>query len=244
MNCPVSFRPFGAPARAPASPRADQACPDRARALTTLVAEPNFPCVGAKSALAQGNLAVLAAGSLESAEDDLRIHRRLVAWSRMDRALSSGMRSLAVVFDGPTRLEELRFEGLLWERLGALLALDRHAGHPRAAGFSADPADPDFALSFGGAAYFAVGLHPGASRRARRMAFPTIVFNLHAQFRALRAEGRYERMREVILARDAAYDGSPNPMLARHGEISEARQYSGRAVGEEWVCPLSRRSRT
>lgn len=243
MNCPVSLRPFDAPARVIASPRAEQPGADRARVLINHVAEAAFPCVGAKSALAQGNLAVLTAGSLDSAEDDLRIHRRLVAWSRMDRAPSSGLRSLAVVFDGPTQLEERRFEALLWERLGALLGLDRHAGHSPAAGFSADPADLDFALSFGGAAHFAVGLHPGASRRARRIAFPTIVFNLHAQFRALRAEGRYERMREVILARDAAYDDSPNPMLARHGEVSEARQYSGRAVGADWVCPLSRISR-
>ena len=32
--------------------------------------------------------------------------------------------------------------------------------------------------------------------------------------------------------------GSINPMLARHGESSEARQYSGRVVDEDWKCPL------
>lgn len=238
MNCPVSVRRSAAQTEGLPRSGAERPCPRRAGALTRLISQPDFPCVGAKSALAQGQLAILTAGSLASPADDLRIHRRLVAWSRMGRALSTGLRSLAVVFDWPTRLDERGFEALLWERLGALLALDRRSGHPRAEGFSADPADPDFALSFGGAAYFAVGLHPGASRRARRLAFPAIIFNLHSQFRALRAEGRYERMREVILARDAAFDGSPNPMLARHGEVSEARQYSGRAVGEEWVCPM------
>jgi len=27
-------------------------------------------------------------------------------------------------------------------------------------------------------------------------------------------------------------------MLAAHGEASEARQYSGRAVEADWVCPF------
>lgn len=60
----------------------------------------------------------------------------------------------------------------------------------------------------------------------------------HDQFEQLRAEGRYERMRERILDRDAKLSGSINPMLARHGEASEAAQYSGRHVGDEWVCPF------
>ena len=45
-------------------------------------------------------------------------------------------------------------------------------------------------------------------------------------------------MRERILERDMAISGSPNPMLARHGESSEARQYSGRAVTSDWTCPF------
>jgi FPC/CPF motif-containing protein YcgG len=32
-------------------------------------------------------------------------------------------------------------------------------------------------------------------------------------------------------------------MLARHGTVSEARQYSGRAVDKDWVCPFSGRGR-
>ena len=37
--------------------------------------------------------------------------------------------------------------------------------------------------------------------------------------------------------------GSINPMLARHGDASEARQYSGRAVGGDWVCPFQGRAK-
>jgi FPC/CPF motif-containing protein YcgG len=65
-----------------------------------------------------------------------------------------------------------------------------------------------------------------------------LVFNLHDQFERLRNVGRYERLREAIVQRDVALSGSANPMLARFGEASEARQYSGRAVSDNWRCPF------
>ena len=45
----------------------------------------------------------------------------------------------------------------------------------------------DFSLS--GTAFFVVGLHPNASRPARQFSSPVLVFNLHAQFERLRADG-------------------------------------------------------
>jgi hypothetical protein len=215
------------------------------RGLFRLIEAADFPCVGAKSALAQGGLTIETASSLQSARDDRRIHDRLAHWSRSAGAEGDrgGFRSLAVVFAGPRNLDEEGFEAALWDRLTALTGLDAARGHDPDPAFSTDPRDPGFALSFGGRAYFAVGLHPHASRRARRAPAPTIVFNFHEQFARLRAQDRYERMREVILARDEAFDGTVNPMVARHGETSEARQYSGRAVGDEWRCPFSGRGR-
>ena len=106
---------------------------------------------------------------------------------------------------------------------------------------------PHFSLSFGGEAFFAVGLHPNASREARRFGAPAIVFNLHDQFERLRADGLYDKLRRTILERDEALQGSVNPMLARHGEGSEARQYSGRKVDDGVALPPSssgRRGRT
>ena len=105
---------------------------------------------------------------------------------------------------------------------------------------SVDPEDPHFSLSFAGEAFFVVGLHPNASRPARRFEAPAMVFNLHAQFEVLREQQRYEKLRASILERDLALAGSINPMLARHGESSEARQYSGRAVDADWKCPFHR----
>ena len=106
---------------------------------------------------------------------------------------------------------------------------------------SPDPGNPHFSLSFGGEAFFIVGLHPHASRPARRFERPTLVFNLHDQFERLREAGKYEGLREKILVRDDRLAGSRNPMLARHGDVSEARQYSGRVVDEDWVPPFEYR---
>ncbi|BDI60526.1 guanitoxin biosynthesis heme-dependent pre-guanitoxin N-hydroxylase GntA [Qipengyuania nanhaisediminis] len=209
------------------------------KALHAHIEEREFPCVGAKSALARGSLHVEAAWSVTSAWDDVRIHDRLLAWSRKYRDDDSGLRSFAVVFDGPDDLTEAQFETAMWDRIQSLADKDAWRGQGYDERVSADPGDPHFSLSFGEEAYFVVGLHPNASRPARRTPHPTLVFNLHDQFEQLRAKGRYERMREAILSRDEALAGSINPMLARHGEASEAAQYSGRHVGEDWVCPFS-----
>lgn len=205
------------------------------------VADRLFPCVGAKAALARGTLAVLACNRLDSAWDDLRIHDGLVKFVEDYRCDPALFRSFAVVFEGPGTLDEAGFEEALWQRVQSLSDKDAWRGQPYDGSVSADPGDPHFSLSFGGEAFFVVGLHPGASRPARRFARPALVFNLHDQFLRLRAEGRYEGMREKILVRDEALAGSRNPMLARHGEVSEARQYSGRAVDAAWQCPFSYR---
>ena len=203
------------------------------------ITDEGFPCVGAKSVLAKGTLKVVVAHSLESGWDDVRIHSELLDWAVAYRRNPEGLRSLAVVFDGPRELSEERFERAMWERIQSLADKDEWRGQAYDERVSPDPVDPHFSLSFGGQAFFVVGLGPGASRPARRFARPTLVFNLHDQFDRLRQEGRYERMREAILERDRKLAGDVNPMLARFGETSEARQYSGRKVGEDWACPFA-----
>ncbi|GAA0273206.1 guanitoxin biosynthesis heme-dependent pre-guanitoxin N-hydroxylase GntA [Alteraurantiacibacter aestuarii] len=197
-----------------------------------------FPCVGAKSAMARGTLKVVAARDITSAWNDVKLHDELLQWAYSYRDDPGGLRSLAVVFQGPRDLTEEHFETAMWERIQSLADKDHWRGQPYDPGVSADPANPHFSLSFGGEAYFVVGLHPHASRPARRFGRPTLVFNLHDQFEKLREEGRYEGMRKKILARDEQLAGDINPMLARHGESSEARQYSGRNVGEDWIPPF------
>ena len=211
---------------------------ERRDELAAMIAAAEFPCVGAKSALARGQLKTVVCRAIDSAWDDVRIHSELLDWVREYRRDPAGLRSLAVVFDGPRDLAETEFERQMWERLQSLADKDEWRGQHLDPQVSSDPSDPHFAISIGGAAFFVVGLHPKASRPARRTPRPTLVFNLHEQFERLREEGRYERMREKIIERDVALAGSPNPMLVRFGAGSAAKQYSGRLVGNDWRCPF------
>jgi FPC/CPF motif-containing protein YcgG len=204
------------------------------------IANPQFPCVGAKSALSKRQIKAVVARSITSAWNDLQIHAALMRFAgdyRRDRKM---FQSLAVIFEGPRTLSEEAFETNVWKRIQSMSDKDQWLGQPYDKKVSPDPSNPHFSLSFAGEAFFVVGLHPKASRKARRFVAPTMIFNLHDQFERLRAEGRYEKLRASILDRDEAYSGSINPMLARHGELSEARQYSGRAVEGDWRCPFSR----
>ena len=199
-----------------------------------------FCCIGAKSALARNRLRIVVARDITSGWSDLDIHPALLAFTRGYRRKPSLFQSFAVVFEGPSTLSETEFETALWDRLQSLTDKDAWQGHDPDPTASTDIADPHFAVSFGGQGYFVVGLHPNASRPARRFASPVMVFNLHDQFTRLRRMGAYEKLRDSIIARDIAQAGSVNPMLARYGTVSEARQYSGRPVAEDWGCPFHR----
>lgn len=201
------------------------------------ISDPAFPCVGAKSALARQQLQFVYAGDLRDADDDARLLDEIACFAAFNHS-GAMFTSLVLLFPATPSLDETSFEVALWQRLQGLHARDvpRHAWDPSV---SSDPDSPGFSMSLGGRAFYVVGLHPGASRPARRFDCAALVLNLHSQFESLRADGRYERLREVIGDRDTAYSNSSNPMLAVHGVASEARQYSGRAVDADWRCPFN-----
>lgn len=178
---------------------------------------------------------------MRSAWDDLRIYGALLEFATAYHESPKLFQSLVVIYEGPEVLSEDVFETVLWTRLQSLADKDAWHGQDYDHRVSSDPDSPHFSLSFGGEAFFVVGLHPGANRQARRFDKPVLVFNVHDQFERLRAENRYETLRRSIIERDVAIAGSANPMLSRHGEISEARQYSGRAVEPDWRCPFRAR---
>ena len=206
------------------------------------VQNPEFPCVGAKAALARQQMDFVVGRQITSAWDDLRIMPALldvIGRYRADRTL---FRTFVVVFEEDEDLTENAFEQHMWDRLQSLSDKDDWMGFAPDPAVDSDPDSPHFGLSFGGEAFFVVGLHPQASRPARRFCRPAMVFNLHDQFEELREQNKYERMRETIIERDIAANGNANPMLERHGTSSSARQYSGRAVGDDWQCPYRRRA--
>jgi FPC/CPF motif-containing protein YcgG len=217
-------------------PRALQAEVDLA--FRRFVRDAGFPCVGAKAALARDQIKVVVCHALTSSWDDFRMQDELMNWAHAYAKRPELFRSLVFVFPQRGSFSEAQFERAMWERLQSIAEKDAWRGQSYDHSVSADPGNPHFSLSFGGQAFFVVGLHPRSSRPARRFRHPALVFNLHHQFTRLRETGQYEPMRRRILQRDEALAGSANPMLARHGEVSEARQYSGRAVSSEWRCPF------
>jgi FPC/CPF motif-containing protein YcgG len=208
------------------------------RDFAAFVQSEAFPCVGAKSAIAIGGLRVVEAGDFASSEHDAAIHRAITEFGAEARSDSSGLASFACLFRHGPVMTEAQFEAALWARAQGLHDIDAASGAPWADGVSREPESPDFSFSVGGVAYFVVGLHPGASRVARRFCRPARVLNPHAQFERLRGDGRYYTMQSIIREREIARHGSINPMLSDFGNGREAAQYSGRHVDDGWVCPL------
>lgn len=196
----------------------------------------DYPCVGAKTAASRGGIQFAAAQDLRANLCDRKIARALQGFA-VATTRQAMFVSMVVTFEGTPLLSEVEFENALWSRLQAIHEIDAH-DHPWDNSVSRDPASPDFALSIGGRAFFIIGLHPGASREARRFACPALVFNLHSQFEQLRKESRFRRISGIIAKRDQTFSGSVNPMLAEHGASSDAPQYRGRQVDADWRCPF------
>jgi FPC/CPF motif-containing protein YcgG len=202
--------------------------------IARLVNHQDYPCLGARSVFHRDRATVRVYDELA----DPALASRLLADLRSFASgtdPAAGFASFVAVFRGPVIDDELHFEQLLWSQLRQLHEVDDEAWNESV---SADPAATHFAFSAAGTAYFIVGLHPRASRLARRIPMPTLVFNLHEQFELLRQSGKFSQMRDKIRQRDEQLQGSTNPMVSDYGSQSEAAQYSGRRVGPDWEAPF------
>lgn len=200
-----------------------------------------FPCVGAKAALARGEIFIHEFGVLNDESNDaylLKLLGQFVALMNSEDSDPAAVHSFVGLFSGPFFTSELHFENMLWSQLYNLHVQDVQNGSPAAEGISANPQSPQFSLSLAGHPFFVIGLHPSSSRLARRFKCPVLVFNSHQQFEKLKENGRYQKMQKATRKRDIALQGSINPNLADFGINSEARQYSGRKVGPDWTCPF------
>ena len=217
--------------------------------------QPSFSCLGAKAALRGDGYQMGVYDTLGSPQATEGLLRDLTAFvarlgERGDGRLGEGERdagrtgegqhvelsTFVASFLGPVAIDEAAFEQLLWAQLQALH--DRDPGRAWDPSVSANPEDAHFSFSAAGRAFFVVGLHAASTRWARRFAWPTLVFNPHAQFDRLREQGHFARLQGLIRTRERALQGSLNANLSDFGQRSEARQYSGRPVGEDWRCPF------
>jgi FPC/CPF motif-containing protein YcgG len=224
-------------------PRAGRPFSEQAKAaFRELVLGPEFPCLGAKAAVNSGSAKLNIFDELGSARSTHELAAALAAFT------SSVVRdsvephvpdyaSFVAIFERPRQTNEIEFERLLWRQLRLLHEHDAN-GSDWDDRVASDPADPHFSFSFAGRALYVIGMHANSSRAARRFPWPMLVFNPHEQFERLRSDGNWKRMQESIRQRDLELQGSINPMLSDFGEQSEARQYSGRAVEEDWRAPF------
>ena len=206
-------------------------------AFRSFVLDPQYTCVGARSAVHNNSYRLGVYDPLGSPTATAALARDLAAFTRSIDDIDAAFATFVAIFARPQDQDgdEASFERALWAQLQALHDADPAAWDPAV---SRDPDDPHFSFSFAGTAFFIVGLHPGSARLSRKFPWPALIFNPHAQFERLREAGKYARMQAVIRDKERALQGDINPVLEDFGADSEARQYSGRHVEPDWHPPF------
>ncbi|MDQ6826295.1 MAG: YqcI/YcgG family protein [Candidatus Eremiobacteraeota bacterium] len=206
-------------------------------AFRAFVNDESFACLGAKGSVATGKYRLGMYTKLGSVAATAGLARDLHTFLAEQECMQSDFTTFVAIFLRSRPAGPLSFERALWGQLQRLHDEDRlhHAWDARV---SADPYDRKFSFSFGGKAFFVVGLHPLSPRKSRRFRWPALVFNAHHQFDNLRKKGQFERLRDTIRRRELRLQGDINAEVADFGERSEARQYSGRKTENGWRCPF------
>lgn len=199
------------------------------------ILEKNHPCIMANTVFTMGDYELHSYLNFGSKATARQLVKDLEAYIAAYDFTDNKFKSFIAVFPDAEVASEIEFENLLWRQLQFTHEVDTTEWDHRV---SKDPENNNFSFSIGGRAFYIIGMHPKSSRKARRTPYPTMVFNLHWQFEKLREMGAYHRVRNKIRERDKALQGEINPVLADFGDSSEARQYSGRNVGEHWKCPF------
>ena len=206
------------------------------RIFSDFMRERGFPSVGAKSTVATNGVRIIVGGDLGCDDADGQILTVMQAMPREQDA-RNGLAALIVLFPATPELTECSFEGQMWDRLQALHDRDS-ADFVWDWRISSDPSSANFGVSIGGAGFHVAGLHPGARRIARRAPMAAIVFDPHAQFRALKSVGTSAKLRHAVRRRDVAIQGGINPMPAEKHAASVARHNSRRLTRADWAYSL------
>lgn len=212
--------------------------PDRIQVLKEFedfIIEQDHPCLMAQTVFKMGEVNLHTYDKLADKTTTNQLLEDLGTYLRNYNFEDNNFRTFIASFPTESYPTEKLFEQALWQQLQLL---HNHDSEKWDETVSKDPADKNFSFSILGKAFYIVGMHPQSSRYARRSPYPTIIFNLHWQFEKLREMKAYENVRDKIRERDKALQGHINPVLEDFGKSSEALQYSGRNIGEEWKCPF------
>ena len=181
------------------------------KAVSDLLSDPNYPCIPAIKAFKNNQLLIRETNDLMSGSVDITEY--LCELKDRYRSGKEQYLSLWLMFDD-TPMSEETFENCLFKVL--------------------KPFNINGEFIFNGSRLFVVGMHPNASRLARRFRYNSIVINLFEQFETLKD---YPKLVETIRERDIKYSGSVNAMCLEHGDGFEEIQFSGKMNPKDWKIP-------
>jgi len=199
------------------------------------ILEEDHPCVMAQTVFSQNAVKIKQYSNFNSEATTNQLIKDIENYIEEYDFETNEFQSLIAIFPDLNIKNEEEFETILWQQLVSIAKYDSKPWDPSV---SPDPKDANFSFSIAGHAFYIVGMHPRSSRKARKSPYPSITFNLHDQFEKLREMGAYEKVRDKIRERYIELQGMMNPMLEDFGESSEAKQYSGKESGDNWVCPF------
>lgn len=200
----------------------------------TFILDNNHPCVMAQTVFKMNNVKFRLYPELGTKKTAKVLIKDLEDYVKTLKINTKNFLTFIAVFPEMQIKDEQEFETLLWKQLHELHQEDQK---PWDKNVSQNPESKEFSFSIAGQAFYVVGMHPNSSRMARQSPYTELVFNLHKQFEQLREMNAYTKVRDRIRQRDKNLQGTINPMLADFGSRSEARQYSGRQVDQNWKCP-------
>lgn len=202
--------------------------------IKEFVIDNDHPCVMAQSVVTDNTIETIVLES-NSFKEIKKLYAFIEKNALEKNPDSNVFTSLIAVFPKMEITEMEEFEIFLWDVLYKLNTMDSYDWDPSV---SEKLNDNNYSFSIAGTAFYIVGMFPQSQRKARRMPYVSLVFNLHSQFEKLREMGAFDQVKKRIRSRDRKLQGSINPMLKDFGTASEAMQYSGMIVDDQWKCPF------
>lgn len=198
------------------------------------------PCIFGKSVIKSQNYDLKLYSSLTDMKSIMKLYNDLLTFknTQIEKYGNDFSSFMAVFLDEKISNEE-DFDNKLWNVLNILSQKDK-LYHKWDDSVSSSPSDSNFSFSFGGRAYFVLGMHQCSSRLSRKFKYPTLVFNARYYFDLLRENGTMKKYRTMIREKDFNIQGTINPNLISYSDNdSEAKLYSGMKISPDWVCPFN-----
>jgi len=197
------------------------------------------PCIFGKSVIKSKNYDLKIYRSLTKIKSIMKLYNDLLTFKNIQKEkYGNNFSSFIAVFLDEDISNEEDFDNKFWNILNILNQKDK-LYHEWDDSVSSSPSDSDFSFSFGGRAYFVLGMNQYSSRLSRKFKYPTLVFNARYYFDLLRENGTMDKYRDIIREKDSNTQGTINPNLINYSDNdSEAKLYSGMEMSADWICPF------